>query len=63
MFNTDVREEHHHTSVARTSNKCVISSGDLYCCLLLQVRSFAHMPFELFDRNISNRQTGFMRNF
>jgi len=32
----DVREEKHYISVARTSNNRVISSGDLYYCLLPQ---------------------------
>ena len=32
----DVREEQKYIYVARTSNKRVISSGDLYCCLLPQ---------------------------
>jgi len=32
----DVREEQKYMYVARTSNKRVISSGDLYCCLLPQ---------------------------
>jgi len=30
----DVREEQKYMYVARTSNSRVISSGDLYCCLL-----------------------------
>jgi len=30
----DVREEQKYMYVARTSNNRVISSGDLYCCLL-----------------------------
>jgi len=30
----DVREEQKYMCVARTSNNRVISSGDLYCCLL-----------------------------
>jgi len=30
----DVREEQKYVYVARTSNNRVISSGDLYCCLL-----------------------------
>ena len=30
----DVREEQKYMYVARTSNNTVISSGDLYCCLL-----------------------------
>jgi len=30
----DVREEQKYMHVARTSNNRVISSGDLYCCLL-----------------------------
>jgi len=32
----DVREEKHYVYVARTSNNRVISSGELYCCLLPQ---------------------------
>jgi len=32
----DVREEKHYIYVAPTSNNGVISSGDLYCCLLPQ---------------------------
>jgi len=32
----DVREEQKYMDVARTSNNRVISSGDLYCCLLPQ---------------------------
>jgi len=32
----DVREEQKYMHVARTSNNRVISSGDLYCCLLPQ---------------------------
>jgi len=32
----NVRGEQYHTYVARTSNNRVISSGDLYCCLLPQ---------------------------
>jgi len=32
----NVREEKHYIYVARTSNNRVISSGDLYCCLLPQ---------------------------
>ena len=32
----NVREEKHHIYVAQTSNDKVISSGDLYCCLLPQ---------------------------
>jgi len=31
-----VREEKHYINVARTSNNRVISSGDLFCCLLPQ---------------------------
>jgi len=30
----DVREEQHHTYVARTSNNRVIMAYELYCCLL-----------------------------
>ena len=37
------------------SNNRVISSSDLYCCLL-PVRSFAHMPLGLSDRNSTNYQ-------
>jgi len=32
----NVHEEKHYIFVARTSNNRVISSGDLYCCLLPQ---------------------------
>jgi len=32
----NVREEQHHMYVVRTSNNRVISSGELYCCLLPQ---------------------------
>jgi len=33
---SNVREEQHHIYVARASNNRVISSGELYCCLLPQ---------------------------
>ena len=46
----NVHEEQHHIYVARTSSNRVISSGELYCCLL-PVWSFAHMPLGLSDRN------------
>ena len=32
----DLREEQKYMYVAGTSNNTVISSGDLYCCLLLR---------------------------
>ena len=32
----DVREEQQYIHMAQTSNNRVISSGDLYCCLLPQ---------------------------
>jgi len=43
----NVREEQHHIYLARTSNNRMISSGELYCCLLPQ-RAFS-------DRNNSNK--------
>jgi len=46
-----VREEQHHINVARTSNNRVISSDDLYCCLLPSVKRSTHFPLGLSDRN------------
>ena len=47
----NVRKEQHHISVAQTSNNRVISSGELYCCLLPQCEALRTCRSGFSDRN------------